>query len=560
MDVITLQILHASFSGIVMETQNSLFRTGYSTIIRESQDASCALLDREGRVIAQHIVLPLHIGAFPACAQAVLKRYNDEIRPGDTYIINHPYEGGSPHTPDLGVITPIFIKDELFGFSANMAHKSDMGGSVPSSSSGKATELFQEGLLLPAIRYEVDYQPIEEITAIIASNSRTPDLVLGDIAGQIGSSRLSERRVKQLADKFGLKQLKAAVEQIYSITEKRVRQALREWPDGEYQGECWQDNDGIDLDRPLPVRVRVVKTGGEILFDFSETCDQSRGPANIRPPLVRAACLYCLTSLIDPYLPCNYGLDRSIQTLFRPGSLLDPAFPAPVNTYMPTAMAVCDSVFDALQDILPEKRIAASSAGAGFALGGRKTSSGQGYVQYELLIGGLGARHGKDGVSGTSQHISNARITPIEIIETEFPTRIWRFELIPDSGGPGRYRGGLGFVREYEILETPARLSVRADRFQVPPKGMAGGKSGLPGACIINPGTPQERSLPSRSGDIEVLPGDIIRVERGGGGGLGDPTKRERQRVLTDAREGYISIESAKNDYGVEIRAEDLNP
>lgn len=551
MDVVTFQIINASFSGIVMEMQNSLFRTGYSTIIRESQDASCALLDSDGHVVAQHIVLPLHLGAFPACAKAVLKRYKDHFHPGDAFIINHPYEGGSPHTPDLAVLVPILIAGELFGFSANMAHKSDMGGSVPGSSSGKATESFQEGLLLPAVRYEVDFKPMEAIVSIIAGNSRTPDLVLGDIAGQVGANRLGEKRVKELAQKFGGAQLKAALQTIYTTTEERVRKNLKNWPDGEYRGESYLDNDGLDLDRPLRIRVRVVKKDSAILFDFSDTCDQSRGPANIRPPLVRAACLFCLTSLIDPYLPSNHGLDRSIETIFRPGSLLDPIFPAPVNSYNPTAMGVCESVFGALKAALPEKRIAASSASSGFALGGRKTSTGQGYVQYELFGGGMGARSGKDGVSGTAMHISNVRITPVEIIESEFPTRILRFELIPDSGGPGTFRGGLGFVREYEILDTSARLSVRTDHYQEPPKGMDGGKDGHLGALLINPGTPEEYHLPSRVGDIVVKPGDIIRVVRPGGGGLGDPGKRDRDKVLADIREGYVSPEAAILEYGL---------
>ena len=551
MDVVTFQIINASFSGIVMEMQNSLFRTGYSTIIRESQDASCAFLDAEGHVVAQHIVLPLHLGAFPACAKAVLKRYENDIHPGDAFIINHPYEGGSPHTPDLAVIVPIFIAGELFGFTANMAHKSDLGGSVPGSSSGKATESFQEGLLLPAVRYEIDSTPIDEITAIIASNSRTPDLVLGDIAGQVGANRLGEDRLKELANKFGLDQLKSAVETLYTTTEERVRKNLKNWPDGEYRGESCLDNDGLDLNRPLQIRVRIVTNDTDILFDFTDTCDQSRGPANIRPPLVRAACLFCLTSLIDPYLPSNHGLDRSVQTIFRPGSLLDPIFPAPVNSYNPTAMGVCESIFSALKEALPEKRIAASSASSGFALGGRKTSSGQSYVQYELFGGGMGARAGKDGVSGTAMHISNVRITPIEIIESEFPTRVLRFELIPDSGGPGTYRGGLGFVREYEILDAPARLSMRTDHYQEPPKGMDGGKDGRLGALIINPGTPDEHYLPSRVGDILVQPGDVIRVERPGGGGLGNPGKRDRRKVLADIREGYITPEAAIKEYGI---------
>ena len=552
MDVITFQIINASFSGIVMEMQHSLFRTGYSTIIRESQDASCALLDSKGQVVTQHIVLPLHLGAFPACAEAVLARYKDQIHPGDAYIINHPYEGGSPHTPDLAVLVPIFIQGELFGFSANMAHKSDIGGSVPGSSSGTATESFQEGLLLPALRYEVDGKPNDEIVSIITCNSRTPDLVLGDISGQVGANRLGEERVKELAQKFGLQQLKAAIERIYVTTEERVRKALKTWPDGEYRGECRLDYDGIDLDRPLLIRVRVVKKGSEILFDFTDTCDQSRGPANIRPPLVRAACLFCITSLIDPYLPSNYGLNRPVKTIFRSGSLLDPIFPAPVNNYNPTAMGVCESIFGALREALPEKRVAASSASAGFAIGGRKTNSGQGYVQYELFGGGMGARTGKDGVSGTAMHISNVRITPIEIIESEFPTRILRFELIPDSGGPGTYRGGLGFVREYEILEAPARLSMRTDHYQEPPKGMDGGSDGSLGALILNPGSSDEKYLPSRVGDIMVNPGDIIRVVRPGGAGLGDPKKRDKKKVLADIREGYVTREAAISEYGLD--------
>ncbi len=469
MDVVTYQVINASLTGIVEEMQSSLFRTGYSTIIRESQDASSAFLDAEGRAVAQHIVLPLHIGAFPACAENVLKRYRGRMHPGDSFIINHPYLGGSPHVPDMAVLTPVFVGDELLGFCANMAHKSDMGGSVPGSSSGKATEVFQEGLLLPAVRYETNYREIEDIVTIIASNSRTPELVLGDIAGQAGANRLGERRIQQLVTRYGLETVRESIQKLFSTTEERIRQALEGWPDGVYQGESSMDSDGVNLDRPLTIRVRIEKKGREILFDFSETSDQSVGPANIRSPLVRAACFYCLICLIDPYLPANYGMEKVVQTVFRRGSLLDPYFPAPVNSYNPTAIAVCEAVFTALKDAVPEKRIAGSSSSSGMALGGRLTASGQGYVQYELFGGGLGARWGKDGVSGTAMHISNARIAPVEIIESEFPSRIRRFELIPDSGGAGKYRGGLGFVREYEILETPARLSLRTDRYEVLP-------------------------------------------------------------------------------------------
>ena len=226
-DPITLQVIQARLAGIVQEMQNSLFRTGYSTIIRESQDASCAILNTAGEVVAQHVVLPLHMGAFPACAAAILKAYPAaEIQAGDAFIINHPYLGGSPHAPDMGVLTPIFYQRDWVGFAANMAHKSDIGGTVPGSGSGNAREIFQEGLHLPPVKYMSRLQPVKEIEAMIAANSRTPALVIGDLRGQVGAARLGERRIAELMERYGKDTVRQSTDLLSAYTENRVRQTI----------------------------------------------------------------------------------------------------------------------------------------------------------------------------------------------------------------------------------------------------------------------------------------------------------------------------------------------
>ncbi|HYA27517.1 MAG TPA: hydantoinase B/oxoprolinase family protein [Acidobacteriota bacterium] len=555
-DPVTLQVIQARLAGIVQEMQNSLFRTGYSTIIRESQDASCALLNIHGEVIAQHVVLPLHMGAFPACAAAILKTYSlSEIHDGDAFITNHPYLGGSPHAPDMGVFTPIYYQNELVGFAANMAHKSDIGGTVPGSGSGNAREIYQEGLHLPPVKFMSQWRPVKEIEAMIAANSRTAALVIGDLRGQVGAARLGERRIVELMDRYGKPTILESTELLSDYTENRVRQSIAAWPDGESEGESFVDHDGIDLTKPIRIHVKVNKRGDRLHFDFSASSDQTQGPANIRPPLVRAACAYCLVALVDRFLPINQGLARVIEATFREGSVVNPRFPAAVNTYMPTALTAAEAILRALAPFVPDKQIAGGSGSAALVLGGRDARSNRAYVHYEIFSGGTGARSGRDGVSATAFHLSNCKTAPIEIIESEFPTRVERFEMIPDSGGAGEWRGGLGFARDYRILTDEVRFSMRTDKHTIEPFGGAGGFPGGKGACLINPESNSAKQLPSRFGDHRLQQNDIIRVERPGGGGMGDPFKRPAAKVIDDVRQGYVSIERARSQYGVALRA-----
>ncbi|HWP57512.1 MAG TPA: hydantoinase B/oxoprolinase family protein, partial [Candidatus Acidoferrales bacterium] len=472
---------------------------------------------------------------------------------GDAFITNHPYLGGSPHAPDMAVLTPVFYRGQWVGFAASMAHKSDIGGPVPGSCWSQAREIYQEGLHLPPIKYVCCNEPNRDIESIIAANSRTPELVVGDMRGQVGADRLGEKRFHDLMDKYGKETVLASYAPLFDLTERRVRAEIATWNDGAGEGERFVDSDGIEHDKPIRIHVRIEKAGDNLLFDFSGSADQTAGPANIRPTVVRAACAYCLTALVDPTLAANHGLTRVIRMRFREGSVLNPRFPAPVNTYNPTVHALVEALFEAFSSLTARKKVADGCSSRSIIIGGRNRKTGHSYVHYEIFGGGSGARTGKDGVSGTNVNQSNARIAPVEIIESEFPTRVRRFELIRDSGGAGKFRGGLGFVREYQVLEHEVRFSLRSTKHTVAPKGVDGGHPGRTGRCTINPGTPAERVLPSRCSDLTLPPGTIYRLETPGGGGLGNPLERDPDLVLRDVKNGYVSLEEAAAAYGIVI-------
>ncbi len=552
-DAVTVEVVSQSLAGIVQEMQNSLFCTGYSTIIRESRDASCAVLDPQGQVMAQFTVLPLHLGAFPACVRGVLESYSPEqMRDGDAYVVNHPYIGGSPHAPDMAVLSPILVDGELFGFSASIAHKSDIGGLVPGSSSGQAREIFHEGIMLPPVRLRAAGEPVREVEAILRANSRTPELVLGDLRGQVGATGLGAQRVRALCAKHGTGTVAGAAQRLIQLTEQQIRAAVANWPDGELTGSACLHSEGLEGGTPVWVRVRVRISGPEVSFDFTESDDQVAGPYNIRPPLVRAVCSYVLKCLVDPELPSNQGLTLAAQIAVRPGSVLSPELPAPVNTYMPIANVVVEAVLDALGAALPQARIAESSRGLSGTLShivpGRRFPK----VQYELPAGAVGARADRDGVSASKAHVANGTVTPVEILESEFPVELVRFELARDSGGAGRFRGGLAYVREYRILGE-GQFSPRGGRQLTPPQGRDGGLPGTAGDTIVNPGGSDERPVSASQGVVRLQAGDVLRREMTGGGGYGDPFTRDVDSVLDDVRDGYVSPEAARDCYGVAV-------
>jgi N-methylhydantoinase B len=488
----------------------------------------------------------------------LLKSYTaSELHEGDAFITNHPYLGGSPHAPDMAVLSPIFYQGDWVGFAANLAHKSDIGGPVPGSCWSQAREIYQEGLHVPPIKYVSHYQTSKDIEAVLGCNSRTPELVVGDLRGQVGAARLGEKRFQEMMDRYGKETILTSYEQLFAMTEAKVRAEIASWPDGTGEGERFVDSDGIDLDKPVRLHVRIEKKGDHLLFDFTGSADQTKGPANIRPTIVRAACCYLLTCLTDPALAINYGLAKVIDIKVREGSVVNPRFPAPVNTYNPTVHALVEALLEASSQITPHKKVGDGCSSRSIIIGGRSNKTGKSYVQYEIFGGGSGGRSGKDGVSGTNVNQSNARIAPLEIIESEFSTRLRRFELIPDSGGPGKFRGGLGFVREYELLDHDARFSLRSTKHTVAPKGIDGGSDGKTGHCTLNPGTAQARVIPSRYSDHTLHPGDVVSLETPGGGGLGNPLERDSAMVLNDVRNGYVTVKRAREVYRVAIETKD---
>jgi N-methylhydantoinase B len=550
LDPVTFGVILNRLSGIVREMQDAIFRTGYSTIVRESQDASCMLLDTNGDVVGEHVILPLHVTSLPEAVRGVRRYFGDDVAPGDAFITNHPYEGGVAHSMDMAVIAPVYYAGALVAFCGSIAHKSDLGGVVPGTSYGSARELFQEGIQYPPLRFVHGGEIVRDIEAILRANSRTPELVLGDLRGQVGVARLGERRLGELAARYGIDTLLDAFAHKLDVTERRFRAGIAAWPDGVHEAESHVDHDGVSPDRRVRYHVRIEKRGDRISFDFTGCDDQAPGPLNIRPPLVRGCIYQSLIAMIDPALPNDGGLARVVETRFRRGSAVDPYFPAACSAYTPSTNAVIEALIDALGAFDPTRRCARTGGQGGMSIAGRRPD-GSTFVQYELVGSAYGGIVGMDGQSGQSTY-SNAFTAPIEIIESEFPTRVRRFELIEDCGGPGEFRGGLSQRRVYEILTGDAQVSLRGGLHKWPAAGKDGGLPGRLGSFTINPGTPEAVALPNRVGAVPVRDGDVVALEKAGGGGLGDPRRRPFAKVLDDVLDGYVSRASAVAHYGAD--------
>jgi N-methylhydantoinase B len=548
-DPVTYQVIVSRLSGIVQEMQENIFRTGYSTIVRESHDASCQILDAAGNVVGEYAVAPLHMTALPGVVAAIRRIFGDTIAPGDVFITNHPYEADVTHSVDMAVVAPVFSGGELVAFCASIAHKSDLGGMVPGTANATAREAFQEGVLFPPVRFMRGGAIVRDVEAILRANSRTPDLIFGDIRGQVGVAHLGERRIHEAIARYGLDTLKAAFAARLDHTERRAREAIRALPDGAVEAERRIDG---DTSSGVRYHVRVEKRGDTLYFDFTGSSDQVAMPINVRPSIVRGCIAFILLGLLGPDMGNNGGLTRVVDVKTRPGSILDPIFPAPTNAYMNTAMAICEVVLAALSTLTPARRVAdGGGVGGGLAFSGKR-ADGSHFSTYELVGSAFGARSGKDGISGISALLTNSRTAPIEIMESEFPLRFTRWELQPDSGGPGTYRGGLGPVREYEVLADAASVTLRGGKHHFPALGLDGGADGRLGGCTINPETAGERAMPSRFTGLELKKHDVLRLAKSGGAGIGAPALRAFDALVDDVIDGYVSRASALRDYGAD--------
>jgi len=548
MDPILVQILRNKIGSLVEEMHYHFYRSGYSTIIRESRDFSCVILDRDGRLI---IAPPMffHAPVYRHLVGTILRLYRpDEIKDGDVFVSNHPYEAGMPHVSDMAFIAPIFADGRLVGFSGSIAHKADVGGTVPGSTSATATEMYHEGLLVPPIKIWAEGRPLPDIERIILTNSRQPVLMRGDIHAQIAATRMGVDRVRQLCARFGADKLTGAFAAILKGAADELRTAIGRLPDGTSSAEGYLDSDGIDVDKPIKLAVTVTIKDGMAHFDFTNCDPQARGPVNLRPPMAEACVFYALIGSLGPDIAYNDGMRDAVRIKYAPHTIVNADPPGPVSSYQMVNLALADVLLEALAHFNPSRALAHCGASSALSIAWSKGRPGQINQQYEIAGSAYGGGMGHDGATGAATHLSNLHTTPIEVLESEFPCRITRFDIVPDSGGAGRWRGGLAVQREYELLED-ATVIRRFNKTKFPPKGVDGGKAGARARFVVRTGTDKEFETKA-SARVEMFSGERFLLQSAGGGGYGDPRQRDRAALAHDLAEGYVTKEAATRDYG----------
>lgn len=556
-DPVTLEIVGSRMDEIVRQMQYAMYRTGYSTIIRESKDTSAGITTKDGRLIGQETQHPFHFGIFVPTIEAIFEYFDEEeINPGDAFTMNDPYIGGSPHSPDFVVASPAFVDGTIVGWCINIAHKPDIGGLVPGTSSGSARELYHEGIQLPPVKLYSAGEPNEDVLNIIQNNSRIPETTVGDLEGQVGCTRIGVKEVTDLIKEHGIKTVNACFDELIHSTAQRVQNHVSEWPDDIYEAEGFLDNDGA-TDDPVRIHVRIEKAGDDLRFDFTSSDDQTIGPVNIQPTLVRSACYYGLIAMTDNTIPSNFGLTKTCNIDLREGSVLSPRRPAPVNHYSYTLFVLIETILRALSHFNPDRATAGGGGKTAISVGGtyeRPTENGpetESFVQYEILGSGYGGTRRTDGASCIDIHGTNCEITPIEIIETEFPSRVTRFDVATNSAGAGEHRGGVGYYRDYRFLDD-IEFTYRGACHRFGGQGVLGGADASLASAVVQQNGDQ-RDLPTMTENVALKAGDEVLLTRPGGAGCGNPLERPPDAVVSDVQNGYVSADGAREEYGVVV-------
>jgi N-methylhydantoinase B len=524
-DPTRLEIFKNLYHSVAEEMGAALRRVAFSPNIKERRDYSCAVFNSAGKVLAMGDHMPVHLGSMPmsvAAAIAALK-----LEPGDVALLNDPYAGGT-HLPDLTMVMPVYLsgtRAPMF-YVANRAHHADVGG-AQAGSMGLAQEIFQEGLRIPPVKILAGGRVCRDILEMLLANVRTPREREGDLTAQIGACRIGERRLAEIVAKYGRREVETYGQHLLEYSARMTRAVLRGIPDGTYRGEDCLDDDGIGSD-PLPIRVTIRIRGERAEVDFTGSAPQCAGSVNAVAAIAESAVYYVFRCLLDEQVPATSGLLDPIRVIAPAGTIVNARPPAAVaGGNVETSQRMVDTLLRALSRAIPA-RIPAASQGTmnNFTLGGADPRfGGAPFAYYETTAGGMGARPGKDGISGIHTHMTNSLNTPIEVLEHAYPVRVRRYGLRRGSGGAGQFRGGEGIVKEIELL-TAAQVGFLCDRRKFGPYGLAGGKSGAPGKnqIIVNGKT---RSLPSKC-SFYADAGAILRLETPGGGGWGKPARRKK--------------------------------
>jgi N-methylhydantoinase B len=560
-DPITLEVVREAFVSIVREMRVTLVRTAYSSILYEGEDFSCVLMDGRAQIVAMskgqdH---PLHIVPIGWSMRAVREKFGNDIHPGDVFLHNDPYTGGT-HLNDVAMIYSLFGPDgELFVFPVVRAHWGDVGGMSPGSLSGGATEIFQEGVRIPPIKIAERGRPNQAVLDLIFSNMRGPRERRGDFEAMLGTCRKAAERIEELTARYGAPTIRAAVDELMDRAEGRMRRAIRGLREGEYVYEAHLEA-GRERLEPLTVRARVIVADDTITVDLTGTSPQTAGPTNVGPAMAPTGAFTIIKSFLDPGADVNSGAFRPLTVITPPGTIVNADPPAPCGGMVEVKYCVESAVMGALAQALDGK-VAGDLKGGGnhcYVGGPHPRLTGETFIFYEYPAGGTGGFEGGDG-SNTVRTWTESDMTtlqPIEAVEQLYPVRIERTALREDSGGPGRWRGGLGLTREVLIQTFGAQLSVLAEKSVLPPFGVCGGGAGATNRFWVRrdgrriPPSP----LPGKVSGFALEPGDVLVMDSSGGGGFGDPLERDPSSVVADVLEGYVTAVAAETVYGVVLR------
>jgi N-methylhydantoinase B/oxoprolinase/acetone carboxylase alpha subunit len=523
-DPIELEIFKSLFVSVAEEMGVALTRASFSPNIKERKDFSCAIFDAHGKTVAQGDHLPVHLGAMPLSVASAIE--NVDMEPGDTVILNDPFRGGT-HLPDITMVTPVHIPGRSLPafFAANRAHHSDVGGMAPGSMP-LATELFQEGIIIPPVKLVRRGRIDRDLLSFILANVRTPEEREGDLTAQLAANRIGQKRLIEITAKHGYRKVQDRMRNLQGYSERILRRALRAVPNGLYEFQDLMDGDGLGSG-PVKIKVSVWVQGDSAIVDFTGTDRQVGGNINANYAITLSATLYVFRCIIKGDVPFNAGLLRPLRVVAPPGSVVNARPPAAVaGGNVETSQRITDVLLGALAKAIPD-RIPAASSGTmnNVTFGGVNPATGKSFAYYETIGGGMGASPVSDGISGVHTHMTNTRNTPVESLEHYLPIRIRRYCLRRGSGGRGRFTGGDGIIREFEFL-APARVNILSERRRFAPYGLRGGRPGKRGEnVLVDQG--KKRVLGSKV-SLGVRPGDRLILETPGGGGYGRPRKRKR--------------------------------
>lgn len=537
--IIEMEVFSNRLLSVTDEMSTSLIKSSFSTNIKERRDCSVGMFDAKGRLIAQASSIPLHLGSLKGSVQSVLDNFNSEdIHDGDAFISNDPYLAGGTHTPDISVVTPIFIEGKLRFFAANIGHHTDVGGPSPGSTGPTLTSIFSEGLRIPTLKIVRKHQIDVPLLGLISANSRDPLERELDLKVQVATNELGLRAMHRLVKQDGIDHILSVIDELIDYSASRLSSAISEIADGTYCGEAFMDNDGMGGDI-LKIAVAVTISGEKIHFDFEGTSQQARGGYNVARSALEASCYYAAKSLFDPSIPPNEGMFLPISIVAPKGTILNPQFPAATGSRSHTCQKIARAIFLAFADVLPDDKIIAPSCDMNGSLvfsGMRKNNGGR-FVYLETVGGGGGATSFRDGLDAVQVHITNTSNLPTEALELEYPLFVRQYGLVEHSAGLGKWRGGAGIVREVVATDDGIIASSRSDCMRTPADGIRGGGTG---SCAKVACARHDHPLEYSDGiltNIILNKGDSIRLETPGGGGYGKQEDRPAHLRERDKRE-----------------------